>query len=143
MPRKPKAYVLDSWAILAFLQGESGGAKVIDLVSDAHEHDIPLLMSVVNAGEVWYIKARRSSPASADRAVQELRQLGIHFVEVDWTLAHEAGGFKAKHRMSFADCFAAALAKHRRATLLTGDPEFKQIEQEITIEWLNNVRRSK
>ncbi|HEY8225573.1 MAG TPA: type II toxin-antitoxin system VapC family toxin [Pyrinomonadaceae bacterium] len=137
MPRRPKAYVFDSWAIVAFLQAEPGGAKVTDLVADAHEHRIPLLMSVVNAGEVWYIKARRSSPADADRAIQELRQLGIHFVEVDWMLAHEAGGFKAKNRMSFADCFAAALAKHRKACLVTGDPEFKQIEQEITITWLS------
>jgi predicted nucleic acid-binding protein len=136
MTKKPKAYVLDSWAVISYFQDEPAAEKVEHIISDAHEHDIPMLMTVVNAGEVWYVKARRSSPSAADKAIQELRQLGIHFVEIDWTLAHEAGAFKAKHRMSFADCFAAALAKQRKAHLVTGDPELKQVEQEITIEWL-------
>jgi predicted nucleic acid-binding protein len=38
--------------------------------------------------------------------------------------------------MSYADCFAAALAKQKKALLLTGDPEFKQVDSEITIDWL-------
>ena len=67
MSRKPKAYVLDSWAVLAYLEDESSGQKVADLIGDAHEHGIPLLMSVVNAGEVWYILAREVSEAEADK----------------------------------------------------------------------------
>ena len=74
--------------------------------------------------------------SEADRSITELKHLGIEFVDADWTLAHEAGGSKSKHKMSFADCFAAALAKQKKALLLTGDPEFKQVEQEITIGWL-------
>jgi predicted nucleic acid-binding protein len=93
-------------------------------------------MTVVNAGEVWYILAREASVPEADASVRQLRQLGIEFIDVDWDLAHEAGGFKAKHKMSFADCFAAALAKQKKALLLTGDPEFRQVEQAITIEFL-------
>jgi len=139
MARKPKAYVLDSWAILSYFQGEPAAEKVEQIIGEAQEHDIPLLMSVVNVGEVWYIKARRSSPAAADTAIQELRQLGIELIEVDWTLAHQAGVFKAKYRMSFADCFAAALALLRKAHLATGDPEFKQVEQEVAIDWLNKA----
>jgi predicted nucleic acid-binding protein len=41
--------------------------------------------------------------------------------EAHWELAQEAGRFKAKNQMSFADCFAAALAKDKAANLLTGD----------------------
>ncbi|MBA3505068.1 MAG: PIN domain-containing protein [Betaproteobacteria bacterium] len=47
-----------------------------------------------------------------------------------------AGTFKARHRMSYADCFAAALAKHRKSDLVTGDKEFKQVEGEVSIRWL-------
>ena len=137
MPKKPKAYVLDSWAIISYFQDEPAAEKVEQIISDAHEHDIPLLISVVNVAEVWYIKARRSSQSDADTAIHELKQLGIHFVEINWELAHEAGIFKAKNRMSFADCFAAALAKQRKAHLVTGDREFKQLDQEMTIEWLS------
>jgi len=95
-----------------------------------------MFMSVVNVAEVWYIIARRRSQSDANAAIQSLRQLGIDFVEAHWELAQEAGRLKAKNRMSFADCFAAALAKYKTATLLTGEIEFKQIEREITISWL-------
>jgi predicted nucleic acid-binding protein len=48
-----------------------------------------------------------------------------------------AGAFKAKHRMSYADCFAAALAKSRKAELVTGDREFRQVESDIRVKWLD------
>lgn len=136
MPRKPKTIVLDSWAIMSYLQGEPSAEKVADIIADAHEDNVPLLMSIVNAGEVWYIIARRTSEADADRSMRELKQLGIKLVDADWDIAHDAGRFKAKHRMSFADCFAAALAKQRNAHLVTGDQEFKQVEADVIIIWL-------
>jgi predicted nucleic acid-binding protein len=67
-----------------------------------------------------------------------LSEFGIHFVEADWNLAKDAGYFKSRNKMSFADCFAAALAKQRKASLVTGDKEFKQVQTEITINWLTN-----
>ena len=136
MPHKPKAYVLDSWAILSFFHDEPAAETVETIIAEAHAHSIPMFMSVVNVAEVWYIMARRRSQSDANAAIQSLRQLGIDFVEAHWELAHEAGRFKAKNQMSFADCFAAALAKYKTATLVTGDKEFKQIEREITISWL-------
>ena len=136
MPRKPKAIVLDSWAIMAYLEDEPAAERVADIIADAHEEDIPLYMSVVNAGEVWYIVAREASDANANTIIHELRRLGIEFIDADWNLAREAAGFKSKHKMSFADCFAAALAKGKKAHLVTGDKEFKQVDQELTITWL-------
>jgi uncharacterized protein len=134
--RKPHAIVLDSWAIMAYLEDEPGGDIVSDAIADAHEEDIPLLMSVLNVGEVWYVIARETATADAETAVAQLRQLGIEFIAADWHLAKEAARYKAKHKMSYADCFAAALTKQKDAVLLTGDPEFHQIEREIRITWL-------
>ena len=128
--------MLDSWAIMSYLQGEPSAEKVADIIADAHEDHVPLLMSVVNAGEVWYIIARRTSEADSDRSMRELKQLGIEMVDADWDIAHDAGRFKAKHKMSFADCFAAALAKQRKAHLVTGDQEFKQVKADVIINWL-------
>jgi predicted nucleic acid-binding protein len=138
MPHKPKAYVLDSWAILSYFHDEPAAERLEAVFAEAHEHAIPIFMSVVNVAEIWYIIARRRSHSDADAGIHSLRQLGIHFVEAQWELALEAGGFKVKNRMSLADCFAAALAKQKTATLLTGDREFKQIERQITIEWLKS-----
>lgn len=136
MPKKPKAVVLDSWAVIAYLEDEPAAEKVADIISDAHEQEIPLLMTVVNAGEVWYIVAREASSADADASIKQLRDLGIEFVDADWELAKDAGHFKSKNKMSFADCFAAALAKQRKAHLATGDTEFRQVESDMTIIWL-------
>lgn len=136
MPKKPRAIVLDSWAVIAYLEDEQAAEKVADIISDAHEQGIPLLMTVINAGEVWYIVARETSTADADASIKQLRDLGIEFVDADWDLAKDAGYFKSKNKMSFADCFAAALAKQRKAHLATGDPEFKQVESEVAINWL-------
>ena len=138
MAKKPKAIVLDSWAVISYLEDEPTATTVADIISDAHEQEVPLLMTVVNAGEVWYIVAREASVADADASIKQLRDLGIVFVDADWDLARDSGYFKSRNEMSYADCFAAALARQRKAHLATGDPEFKQVEQEITVHWLTN-----
>lgn len=136
MARRPKAVVLDSWAVMAYLDDERAGSEVAKIIADAHEHGTPLLMTTVNAGEVWYILAREISETDAERAIADLKRLGIEFVDADWSLARQAAGFKAKNRMSYADCFAAALAKDQKADLVTGDKEFQQVQNDVRISWL-------
>lgn len=134
--RKPKTLVLDSWAIMAYLENEPSAERVAEIIADAHEDGVPLLMTVVNAGEIWYIIARRTNITEADRIIKLLHEIRIKFVEADWSLSKIAAGFKVKGNISYADCFAAALAKQNKASLITGDGEFKQLENEISIVWL-------
>ncbi len=136
MARKPKALVLDSWAVLAYLGDEASGQEIANLITSAHEDRVSMHMSVVNAGEVWYILAREVSEAQADSALTDLTALGIELIDVDWALTRVAGTFKARYRMSYGDCFAAALAKERKSELVTGDKEFKQIDGEVSIRWV-------
>lgn len=136
MPRRPKAIVLDTWAALAYLGGESSAQEVADLITGAHESSVPMYLSIINAGEIWYILAREISEAKADEALADLTGLGIELIDADWTLTRLAGTFKARHKMSYADCFAAALAKDRKAELVTGDKEFKQVEGAVNVRWL-------
>ncbi|MFH2104547.1 MAG: type II toxin-antitoxin system VapC family toxin [Chloroflexota bacterium] len=136
MPRKPKALVLDSWSVIAYLEDEPAGQQVADLIAGAHEDGIPVSMSVVNAGEVWYIIAREISEAEANGSIKELRELRIQFVDVDWELTQEAAQFKSKNKMSYADCYAVALAKSKKADLVTGDTEFKVVEEQVKIQWV-------
>ena len=134
--KRPKTIVLDSWAIMAYLQDEPAAEKIADMIADAKEQGDRLLMSVVNIGEVWYSFARRRSTADANQALRWIREIGIEHIDADIELTRIAAGFKAKGGISYADCFAAALAKHNKATLITGDQEFKQLEKEIEIIWL-------
>jgi predicted nucleic acid-binding protein len=136
MPKKPKAIVLDSWAVIAYLEDEAAAAKVADIIADAHEQAIPLLMTVVNAGEVWYIVARETSATEADASIKQLRDLGIEFVDADWELAKSAGYLSLETKCRSPLALRPRCAKQTKAHLATGDPEFKQVEQEITISWL-------
>ena len=137
MPRKPKAYVLDTWAVIAYLEDEPSAPQIADLIASAHEEEIPVYMTVVNVGEVWYTIAREISEAEADSSVKQLHDLRIQFQNADWELTQEAARFKSKQKMSYADCYAAALAKHQKAELITGDHEFKQVEDQISICWVS------
>jgi len=136
MASTPTAYVLDAWAMMVYLEDQPAAEAVEALIIDAQEREIPLLMTVVNAAEVWYGIARNASETRANQRLSDIAQLRIRFVAADWPLALEAARFKSKHRMSLADCFAAALAWQNQAELLTGDPEFRQIEKDLKVHWL-------
>ena len=132
----PSTKVLDAYAVLAFLYDEPGAEIIQNLLSDAGEDKINLAMCTVNLGEVWYWVSRRASPEAADRFVQELQAMGVEIVDADWEVTHQAAVFKARGNISYADTFAAALAKLRGCPVVTGDREFKQLEDEVETEWL-------
>lgn len=136
MAKRAKAYVLDTWAVIAYLEDEASGEQVEDLIATAHEEEIPIYMSVVNVGEVWYTIAREVSEEEADAGVKALRDLRIQFEDADWELTQEAARFKSQNKISYADSFAAALAKVKKADLVTGDKEFKPLDGEIKISWV-------
>jgi predicted nucleic acid-binding protein len=95
-------------------------------------------MSAVNWGEVYYSTMRTVSQDAAEQKAREIAALPIDIIGVsdDLALVRQAAIFKAKYKMAYADCFAAALAKLRNAEVVTGDPEFKQVEAEVKVAWL-------
>jgi PIN domain nuclease of toxin-antitoxin system len=70
------------------------------------------------------------------RAATILTSLPIEFHPATRRLADLAAGFKARFKLSLAAAFAAALAREKKADLVTSDPEFKPLEKEIKINWL-------
>jgi ribonuclease VapC len=135
-PSKTKAFVVDSWAVIAYLEDEPSAERINEIFGDAHESGTPLLMTVINAGEVWYTVAREASTEAADQSFKDIADLGIRVVEADWNLTLQAARFKSKGQIAYADCFAAALAKRVGCPLITGDPEFKSLERDIFITWV-------
>jgi len=69
-------------------------------------------------------------------AARILQGLPVQFCSTTRALADSAADFKARFKLSLADAFAAALAREKKAELVTGDPEFKPLEKEIKIHWL-------
>ena len=130
--------VLDSWALMAFLHDEPAAEEVEKLLVKAAEDKHKLLLCVVNWGEIYYSIARAEGEAVAGQKAADLATLAIELVGVgdDLQLVREAAELKASKKMAYADCFAAALAKLRSAEVVTGDPEFKEVEGEIKVAWL-------
>ena len=132
----PAAQVLDSHALLALLRDEPGGETVAQILERAGARDQPVHMTEVNYAEVQYMIRRKDGDAAWATIAGELKAAPIEFHPADRRLADAAADFKARFKMSLADAFAAALAKEKKAELVTGDPEFKALEKEIKINWL-------
>jgi predicted nucleic acid-binding protein len=110
--------VLDSWAVLRYLEDASPGA---DAVGDLLGQERPL-MSWINLGEVHYVLRRLHGEDAATETVRDLRDV-IDARLPDERLVIDAARIKADHPMADADAFAAALTVAGDATLWTGDPE--------------------
>ena len=128
--------MLDSHAVLAFLFQEKGHEKVVDLLERAVQANQVLLVAAPNWAEVRYMVERKVGFEQWEEARHKLLGLPIAVVPADQSLAELAGEIKAVKKMSLADCFAAALAKQRRAEVYTGDPEFKAVEKDVKIVWI-------
>lgn len=128
--------VLDSWALLAHFEGEEAGAPVRELFKEAALAGQKLLISVINWGEVLYITEGRHGKSRRDEIEQMMNRMHLEVVDVDKELTREAAHLKANAKLSYADSFAAALAKSRKAFLVTGDREFKSLESDLKISWL-------
>ncbi len=131
-----KSSVLDSYAVLAFLFQEKGHERVLDLFEKAVQADQALLIAAPNWAEVRYIVERKVGAARWHEARHKLLGLPLEVVATDQSLAELVGEMKAVKKMSLADCFAAGLAKQKKADLYTGDRDLKNVEREVNIVWL-------
>jgi ribonuclease VapC len=132
------AKVLDSFALLAYFRDEPGAEMMENLLVAAGKKDSPLHMTDVNYAEVKYSIVRKDGAEAWTEAAKILEGLPIDFHCTSRALADIAADFKARYKISLADAFAAALAKEKKAELITGDPEFKPLEKEIKVTWLKS-----
>ena len=130
------AKVLDSFALIAYFRDEPGAETMEHLLIAAGKKDSPLHMTDVNYAEVKYLIVKKNGAAAWAEAANVLQGLPIDFHSTTRALADSAADFKARFKLSLADAFAAALAKDRKAELVTGDQEFKPLDGEIKIYWL-------
>ncbi|MGN6258518.1 MAG: PIN domain-containing protein [Solirubrobacterales bacterium] len=109
---------LDSWAVLAWLDGEEPAARVVERTI---KRERPA-MSWMNLVEVHYRMIRDHGRQEADQVLAELRPQITENLPGIATMK-SVSSLKAKHPIALADCFAIALAAEEEAELLTGDPE--------------------
>ena len=130
--------LLDSYALLAYLNKEAGFEKVKTHLAVAQESGNFIIMNEINIGETYYILHRKRSAEKADYFIDTvLEGLPILRIPNDFYAIIAAARIKAEYPLSFADCFAVVSAQHEDAVVITGDPEFKKVEKLIEIEWIS------
>ncbi len=130
------SYVLDSFAMLAFLGGESGAERVKSILAQAQQGRVQAYFSLINMGEVLYITERRRGLPLAQKTLAMIEQLPVKILPADREYVLAAAHIKANYPVAYADAFAIAVAQKLEATVITGDPEFASVENVIQVEWL-------
>ena len=128
--------VLDSFALIAFFRNEPGADAVEQRFLSAVESQQFLAMTEVNYSETKYMILRKNGEDAWNQVFGVLQSLPIQFFPADRHLSDIAATFKSQNKLSLADAYAAALSQSLDLPLITGDPEFKQLEKEIKIHWL-------
>ena len=133
------SFVLDSFALIGFLENEKFASRIEMLLKQARQGKILVFLHAIHLGEVYYITLREQGQNMADLAFARIKAFPVKYIDIiDDELLRKAAWLKANYPISYADAFAVSLAIIRHSSLLTGDPEFKKLEKKeaISIEWL-------
>lgn len=133
---KNHRYVLDSYALLAYFQAESGGETVRSILKNAIAGSSAAFLSIISLGEIYYIIARKRGDEKASEITDLIPRLPVEIVEATKERVLAAARVKAKYPLSYADAFVVAAATELAATIVSGDPEFKQTESQAPVLWL-------
>ncbi len=128
--------VLDSHAFLSHLLDEPSAGVIGEILDAAREGQCRILMSAMSVGETCYIVERRRGVEGVQAALSVLQDLPVHLVDLDRAAVLSAAHVKAQHPIAFADAFVVALALAEGATIVTGDPEFREVERLVPVRWL-------
>lgn len=131
-----KRYVLDSFAMIAFFEDEPGADMVAEILGQINAKKAQGFISVINWGEIYYNTMRECGADQAEKIIKQFNMYPIEPVDADKKLTYIAAKFKARFRIAYADCFAAALGSQLKAVVVTGDPEFEKLSKEISIQWV-------
>ncbi|OGL41360.1 MAG: hypothetical protein A2042_05575 [Candidatus Schekmanbacteria bacterium GWA2_38_11] len=131
-----KGFILDSYALIAYFEDETGAEKVEEVLKQAENGRTDLLMSIINWGEVYYSIYRSKGEERAEESLLLIEQLPIKVLDADRSLIYHAARLKATRPIALGDCIAAALAINLNYSVLTGDKEFKKLGDQVKIEWI-------
>ena len=136
MSSERPVYVLDSFAVLAYLQGEKGMPRVKAILAEGAQGLCRACLSLISLGEVLYITERKLSTRKALQALAAVEQLPIEVLPASRDVVMAAAHIKALFPISYADAFVVAAAEEEGGVIVTADPEFRAVEGSSRIEWL-------
>ncbi len=131
-----ESYIFDSHALLKFLQKEPGYEKVIELLEHIKSHHLVKYLPAINLGEIIYITKREFGDQQKLEVLANIERLDFTILPAPNELIYQAAEYKSEYSLSYADCFVLASAIEHKATIVTGDPEFKKVASLVKIIWV-------
>ena len=129
--KNEKPYILDTSALLTYIEDEDGSDEVEDLLVKAENGEIEIYIAFVSITEVFYITLQEKDETEALRRIKLIQSLAVKFVESYENLNLSAGKLKAANRVSLADSYIAALCQEYRGILVHKDPEFEKMTSSL------------
>jgi ribonuclease VapC len=134
MDRGP--FIFDSHALLKFFQKEKDYEKVIHLLEEIKRSGVTKYINAINLGEIIYITTREFGDQKKLEALVSIERLGLSVLPASNKTVFQAAEYKALYSISYADCFVLASSVEHKATIVTGDPEFRKVEHLANIYWI-------
>jgi predicted nucleic acid-binding protein len=133
----PLPKVIDSWAMVAWIQDEPGGRALETFLLKADTGKLQLLMSWYNVAETFYTVAKRRKLAIAEEFLTRLPSLPVRLMVPDAEGIVAAARVKASHAVALGDAFAIALAQSAGASIITGDQEIRRCKL-VRVDWVGD-----
>jgi predicted nucleic acid-binding protein len=130
-------FVLDSSAVLRYLDREAGFDRVREIFRVCASTSSAMLISAVQWGEIAVVRRRQYGSLEQMRILRDLAQFDFQIVAANAERAVRAAGIQVDRKMGFADSCAAELTLDSPDhVLITADYDFKVVEDLIRIEFL-------
>jgi predicted nucleic acid-binding protein len=130
-------YVLDSSAILRYLDGEAGAARVSEIIKSHLAGRCAVIISALHWGEVAGITCKIHGRPAMDLVLSRLSAFGFQIAPADADRAVRASQIKLKRNMPYVDAFGIELtADSPDHVFVTADFDFKSSSRDVTIEFL-------
>ncbi len=130
-------FIFDSHALLKFFQKEKGYEKVVHLLEEIRKTGPAKYINAINLGEIIYSTKKEFGDQKKLEVLANIERLNFTILPIPNNLIFQAAEYKAQYAISYADSFALASAVEHKATLVTGDPEFKKVEHLVDIVWIS------
>jgi len=130
-------YVLDSSAILRYLDDEAGAARVAEIIKSHLAGRCVAIVSAVHWGEVAGITCKAHGKQAMEMVLSRLGAFGIQVVAADGDRAVRASLIKLKRDLPYVDAFGVELAGDSgQHVFVTADFDFKAASRDVAIEFL-------
>jgi PIN domain nuclease of toxin-antitoxin system len=130
-------YILDSSAILRYLDDHAGAARVAEIIKAHLGGNAAAVVSAVHWGEVAGITCKVHGPRAMEFALARLSAFGLQIIAADGDRAVRAALIKLKRDIPYVDTFGIQLtADSPDGVFVTADFDFKPASRDVTIEFL-------